>query len=47
MRKLHALWMSSLLLLSACIPAYDNHEEIVQEASEDDKQTAIVPRYSI
>ncbi|MBM7553418.1 CamS family sex pheromone protein [Thalassobacillus pellis] len=49
MRKLHVLWMSSLLLvLTACMPVYENNEEIVQESAEDSKnQTAIVPKYSI
>ncbi|MFD1021015.1 CamS family sex pheromone protein [Thalassobacillus hwangdonensis] len=47
MRKIHAIWLVSLLLLSACIPAYDNHEEIVQDANDTDQQTAIVPRYNI
>ncbi|WP_085505283.1 CamS family sex pheromone protein [Thalassobacillus devorans] len=48
MRKLHALWMSTLLVLTACIPVYDNDEEIVQENTDDSKnETAIVPRHNI
>ncbi|WP_028784686.1 CamS family sex pheromone protein [Thalassobacillus devorans] len=48
MRKLHVLWMITLLVLSGCIPVYDNEEEIVQENSKEDKnETAIVPRHNI
>ncbi|MCA0984346.1 CamS family sex pheromone protein [Halobacillus yeomjeoni] len=48
MRKLHALLLSSLLILGACTPVFDNREEVIQETKDkNSNQTAIVPNYSM
>ncbi|UOQ92024.1 CamS family sex pheromone protein [Halobacillus shinanisalinarum] len=48
MRKLHALLLSSLLLVSACTPVYDNTDEVVRETKdESNNQSAIIPNYSL
>ncbi|UOR13861.1 CamS family sex pheromone protein [Halobacillus amylolyticus] len=48
MKKLHALLLSSLLLVSACTPVYDNTDEVVRETKDDsNNQTAIIPNYSL
>ncbi|WP_281974976.1 CamS family sex pheromone protein [Halobacillus litoralis] len=49
MRKWHALIIiSSVLIVSACTPVFDNREEVIQETKDEtNNQSAIVPNYSI
>ncbi|MDX8362860.1 CamS family sex pheromone protein [Cytobacillus sp. IB215316] len=46
MRKIIALTLSTLLLLSACAPKFEKQQEIVNE-SEDTTEQAIIPKYQI
>ncbi|WP_226584437.1 CamS family sex pheromone protein [Halobacillus litoralis] len=48
MRKWHALLLSSVFVVSACTPVFDNREEVIQETKdENNNQSAIVPNYSM
>ncbi|SFJ76927.1 Protein involved in sex pheromone biosynthesis [Halobacillus dabanensis] len=48
MRKMHALLLSSLLVISACTPVFDNREEVIQETKdESNNQSAIIPNYNM
>ncbi|WP_163528695.1 CamS family sex pheromone protein [Halobacillus ihumii] len=48
MKKLHMLLLSSLLLVSACTPVYDNADEVVRETGNNNSdQSAIIPNYSL
>ncbi|RWZ57990.1 CamS family sex pheromone protein [Halobacillus fulvus] len=48
MRKMQALLLSSLLVVSACTPVFDNREEVIQETrDESTDQAAIVPNYTM
>ncbi|UOQ44080.1 CamS family sex pheromone protein [Halobacillus salinarum] len=47
MRKIHALLLCALLILSACTPVFDNKQKVVKETKdESSNQTAIIPSYS-
>ncbi len=46
LRKIIALTLSTLLLLSACAPKFEKQQEIVNE-SEDTTEQAIIPKYQI
>ncbi|MFQ3544247.1 CamS family sex pheromone protein [Halobacillus rhizosphaerae] len=47
MRKIHALLLCSLLILSACTPVFDNKQKVVKETKdESSNQSAILPSYS-
>ncbi|MYL50523.1 CamS family sex pheromone protein [Halobacillus litoralis] len=48
MRKMHALLLSSLLVVSACTPVFDNREEVIQETKDEkNNQSAIIPNYNM
>ncbi|CDQ20608.1 Protein involved in sex pheromone biosynthesis [Halobacillus karajensis] len=48
MRKMHALLISSLLVVSACTPVFDNRDEVIQETKdENNNQSAIIPNYNM
>ncbi|WP_173917419.1 CamS family sex pheromone protein [Halobacillus sp. Marseille-Q1614] len=48
MRKLHALLLAVILLVSACTPVYDNTDEVVRETTEENsEETAIIPNYDL
>lgn len=46
MRRLGALIIGSVLLLSGCVPQFEKDEELVQD-TENPQETAIVPKYKI
>ncbi|MCP3028365.1 CamS family sex pheromone protein [Halobacillus sp. A5] len=48
MRKLHAVWLAMILIVSACTPVYDNTDEVVRETTdEDSEEKAIIPNYDL
>ncbi|WP_181347904.1 CamS family sex pheromone protein [Thalassobacillus sp. CUG 92003] len=48
MRKLPALGFSMLLVLTACMPVYDNNEEVVQETAEDSqRENAVIANHTL
>jgi protein involved in sex pheromone biosynthesis len=46
MKKIVILFLSSLLVLSACAPKFEKEEQVVQE-KDSKKQKAIIPKYNI
>ncbi|GGF26273.1 putative lipoprotein YerH [Halobacillus andaensis] len=48
MRKLHAVWLAMILIVSACTPVYDNTDEVVRETTDEDSdEKAIIPNYDL
>ncbi|WP_082235200.1 CamS family sex pheromone protein [Halobacillus massiliensis] len=48
MRKLHALLLAVILLVSACTPVYDTTDEVVRETTEENSdEKAIIPNYDL
>ncbi|MFC7062519.1 CamS family sex pheromone protein [Halobacillus seohaensis] len=48
MKKLHALLLAMILIVSACTPVYDNTDEVVRETTDEKgDQKAIIPNYDI
>ncbi|WP_101845833.1 CamS family sex pheromone protein [Halobacillus sp. Marseille-P3879] len=48
MRKLHAVWLAMILIVSACTPVYDNTDEVVRETTdEESEEKAIIPNYDL
>ncbi|CQR47334.1 CamS sex pheromone cAM373 precursor [Paraliobacillus sp. PM-2] len=48
-KKLGALCVASVVVLTSCAPSYDNQEEVVEDntSEQDNGETAIIPSYSV
>lgn len=47
MKKHVMLVLGLVLVLSACAPSFDQHEEVITEGADNNKETAILPKYKI